>query len=368
MSTPALDVDDLADRVVDVYLSAERRLVELMAAKTRQGLDAPDWAERQLATVLEYRKQAERIASSAAGDAAAAAGESVQTAYTRGQVAAVAELSEALRVPTSDMVGNIDTHAVARLAEDARSLASAPGMGMVAKATAAYQQVTNAALSGTAAGAETRRQGAQRALNDFADRGITGFTDRSGRAWRIDSYTEMAMRTQLMNARLQGHTDRIVQNGRDLVIVSDHPQECALCRPWEGAVLSLSGDVAGTISRPNDLDGTPVTVQVKASLDEARADGLLHPNCRHSYTTFLPGVTDPSFGETADPAGDRARQELRRLERGVRSWKRREAAALDQATARAARARVREWQARVRTHVKTTTAKRQSYREQLTAR
>lgn len=614
MATPGVATDRLADGVVDIYVAAERRLIALIASKVQQGLEAPDWAERQLATVVEYRRQAERIMAGAAGDASRAAGDAVRTAYLRGQTDAVAEIAEALRVPTTQTVGTVDTHAITRLAQEAQALAAAPASGAVNTATAAYQQVTNAALSVTVTGAASRQQAAQEALNRFADRGITGFLDRAGRSWRLTSYVEMATRTQLMNATLQGHTDRLQQHGQDLVIVSDHPQECALCRPYEGRVLSLSGSVSGAISAPNPITDTPVAVQVDGSLDQARAAGLFHPNailgdqnvtmlgdvknavrawydgpsvnlttangvrltvspghpvltangwrradalregdtlfrsvsrevmvvghqefhdgesstedvfqtlsavgsragisaaaddlhgdgvfvqgevdvvvphrslltvgdaspvedagehlfigagmelhtlpslssgdlyghavgcpvgrtlahvhadamqasqdrpvadaedpsevlgglpchvaadelvhverdrfqgwaydfqtgtgayaantlivhnCRHSYTAYLPGVTDTSFGETADPAGDRDRQQLRYLERGVRSWKRREAAALTPAARKSAKAKTREWQGRIREHVKTTTAKRQAHRERLTAR
>lgn len=110
---------------------------------------------------------------------------------------------------------------------------------------------------------------------------------------------------------------RLQDLGQDLVIVSNAPEECEICRPWEGQVLSLSGEHVGeTLS-----DG----VKVFGSFAEAEADGLYHPNCRHSQSIYIPGRTSRPT-DTADPEGDALAQRQRAFERRVREWKRRVAA------------------------------------------
>ena len=69
--------------------------------------------------------------------------------------------------------------------------------------------------------------------------------------------------------------------------------------------------------------------------------------------------------QTADPQGDADRQRLRTMERTLRQWKLREQAAIDPAAKAQAGAKVREWQAAIRTHCASTTAKRQPAREQI---
>ena len=100
------------------------------------------------------------------------------------------------------------------------------------------------------------------------------------------------------------------------------------------------------------------------SFKEAVDGGLFHPNCRHSTSLYQEGVTVAPT-DTADPAGDKARQDLRAMERHVREWKRREAAALTPEGKAKARVQVRAYQAQIRHHVATTTAKRQPQRERL---
>lgn len=210
-----------------------------------------------------------------------------------------------------------------------------------------YRSVIGEVTQQGLAGEFTRRQAAQAALDRFAVRGVTGFTDTLGRQWSLASYTEMACRTSASRASMAAKMQRYVDRGKDLVIVSDAPGECERCRPWEGQVLSLSG-----------------TDSEHPSLDEATGAGLFHHNCRHDFGLYVPGLTRERSG-LADPEGDAARQQQRYLERGIRSWKKREAAALDDQAAAYAKAKQREWQARLRQHIDATDGKRLRYREQV---
>lgn len=302
MAQPGVVSDSLIAGIVAAYTDAEERLIALMAAKTKQGLDAPEWAEKRLTVVQEYRKQAERIAQTAAGKAADAAAASIQVAYNTGHVQAVAELSEMLRIAdTSDLGGQVDLQAMGRLQAEARTLAIAPAAGMVEQTTAVLNTITMEAVAPAMLGADTRRSMAQQALDRMADRGITGFTDRAGRRWALDGYVEMAMRTQMTNATIAGHTARLQQFGHDLVVVSAHQHGCDLCAPFEGKVLSLSGAVVGSVTRPSLLDDEPVTVNVYATVDDARQRGLFHPNCVVADTDVLAAggirATDSSWYE-----------------------------------------------------------------------
>jgi hypothetical protein len=109
----------------------------------------------------------------------------------------------------------------------------------------------------------------------------------------------------------------------------------------------------------------PVVVDVLCTLAEARARGFQHPNCTHSYSGYLPGVTELTPADS-NPEGYKAKQQQRALERQVRAAKRAEVLALDPAAKAAARARVRARQAQLRDHVKEKNLKRQPGRESVT--
>ncbi len=343
-------VANLAAHVVGLYQDAERVLLQRIARALAADMDAPDWAERKLLQVQLLQAQTEQQVAALSGRAAEEVAAAVLAAYNRGAAMAVQDLADLAAgvapVPPAGLpaVEAMVTETVGGLrAADARILRTVDDV---------FREVVSATAPQVLLGTQTRREAAQAALDRFASRGVTGFRSADGRQWALESYVEMSMRASTMNAAVAGHTGRLVAAGQDLVVVSDAPQECKVCRPWEGKVLSLSGAPRA--------DG----VRVAGTLDEARGAGLFHPGCRHSVSLYLHGVTKTPT-RTADPGGDAARRRLRYLERKTREWKRREAVALDDAAGRAARVKVRGYQAAIREHVGSTSAKRQPARERL---
>jgi len=111
--------------------------------------------------------------------------------------------------------------------------------GILRSVDDAYRRIISENASFVLLGADTLQEGVQKSLDQFAAEGITGFVDKRGRGWSMEAYTEMAMRSDTGRAAVQGHIDRLLANGYNLVIVSDAPRECPLCRPWEGKVLQV---------------------------------------------------------------------------------------------------------------------------------
>lgn len=362
---------DMAEQFVRavsvLYQDAEYALIERTGRELAADLQAPDWVERKLAAVRDLFTGARRILDRLDERVIPGIRQSVADAYALGQRAAVDEVG-ALAVGRDAYVREHLPNAAAldRLALAVVDDTRAAHLGILRQVTDMFRAVIATVSGRTLIGAEDRRATAQAAFDRLVNRGITGFVDKSGRRWQLSSYVEMAVRSAVGRAAVQGHTDSLSAAGLDLVVVSDAPQECRLCRPWEGKILSLDEAVgAGPVEVEHaTIDGQMVTVQVAGTLDEARAVGFMHPNCRHSLSVFLPGVTVPPT-DTEDPVGDAHRQRLRHLERQVRKWKRREAAALDESARKQARAKVRAWQTAIRDHVDATGLLRQRHREQL---
>ena len=113
--------------------------------------------------------------------------------------------------------------------------------------------------------------------NVLKEASATAVVSASGKRQGIDSYASSVARSILTDAQWQGTSNTIIQEGYDLVQVSDHFGECALCRPYENEVLSLTGRTKGY-----------------TTLAEAKANGLQHVNCRHSISPFTEGLADVS--------------------------------------------------------------------------
>jgi len=133
-----------------------------------------------------------------------------------------------------------------------------------------YRELALENIRGSVVGYDTWKQTANRFREQLAERGVTGFKDRSGRMWNMRTYTEMVAKTTCMESQLQGTANRLAEQGHDLVKVSSHRGACELCRPWQGKILSLTGKT----------EGYP-------TLEEAKAAGLFHPNCRHAYGLYI---------------------------------------------------------------------------------
>ena len=133
-----------------------------------------------------------------------------------------------------------------------------------------YRELALENVRGTVVGYDTWKQTARRFKEQLAERGVTGFKDRSGRMWRMTTYTEMVARTTIQEAHTQGTLNRLSEQGHDLIIVSRHRSPCELCGVWEGKVLSITGKTKGY-----------------PTFEEAKANGLMHPNCRHVVSLYF---------------------------------------------------------------------------------
>lgn len=358
------DTAAAAESVARVYREAEQAILGVIANQLGKGLDSPDWADRKLLAAGRVRRKAQALLARAEQDAAARSDSLVADAISKAVAAAVGEMRGFVANATGELRQELNLDRLNQIARAQVDHTQPPLTAVLRTVVDQYRQITADAAARAATGAITRRQAAQHALWQAAARGITSFTSRDGRRWDLASYMEMSLRTTGARATLNAHTEALAQLGHELVVVSNTPRECTLCRPWEGTVLWADNGPTGTIQRPSMRDGSPVRFHVAGTLLEARAAGLYHPNCRHQVSAYLPGVTTPPQ-DTADPEGEQAREKLRYLERQVRRWKKREAAALSEQARQQARAKVREYQGRIREHVDTTSAKRRTDREQI---
>jgi hypothetical protein len=105
------------------------------------------------------------------------------------------------------------------------------------------------------------------------EQGLKALTDKGGKTWDLDTYAEMLFRTKSVEARNRGLINRMAENDYDLVQVSSHLNSCELCYPWQGKILSVSGDTPGY-----------------DTLTKAEEGGLFHPNCKHAINVLAPSI------------------------------------------------------------------------------
>ena len=352
------DGEDYAARVARLLDATEAQLLTLLAQMLREGADRDDWREAKLRDLQRLLWEATKAGRTITPEVMQTIRDVILDAMNAGTATALNDLPRDTPVLTGRNVQRSTTLA-ASLEQQVRSAIDR----MPILLSRAYQEAVHAGAAQVLGGKVTRLQASQSVLDRLLSQGVRGYTDRAGRQWSLDTYVEMAVRSVTGQAAVDAHVDQLAYAGRDLGIVSDAPRECPLCRPWEGKVLSLSG-VVGAVIVPSRTTGRPSTVHVAGTLSEARAAGLMHPNCRHSVSSYVPGATRPP-NVSHDPDGYEAGQRQRAMERKVREWKRRQALALDDDTAARAASKVRQWQGALREHVDTHDLKRLRSREQI---
>ena len=132
-----------------------------------------------------------------------------------------------------------------------------------------YRRASLEALQAEMVGGGSGDDVAKRYLTNLRENGITSFTDRAGRSWNMETYAEMVAETNSREASWAATINQELEEGEDLVRISDHLDECPLCRPWEGKVVSITGLT----------EGYP-------TLEEARATGFGHPRCLHELLPY----------------------------------------------------------------------------------
>lgn len=200
------------------------------------------------------------------------------------------------------------------------------------------------------------------AVSHLSERGITGALYAGGRRMELAPYVRMVIRTSVMQTTADMGFERMFEYGSDLVVVSAHAGARPRCAPFQGRIFSLSGRHPKYAPWSSTSYGEPA--------------GLLGINCGHWIDPFIEGLDREPTVEKRNPAWfDLGKtnfevyeesQRQRYLERKTREWKHREAAMkkADLPYKREA-AKVREWQAELRTFIDETGRTRRYDRERI---
>lgn len=249
----------------------ERELIALYAAAAQrlEGLIAEALASGKLGT-LTYRRArlraVRKVLSELVETTDEIVPEIVSVAYEDG-VGMVDEL-----VGEKSFGGGVHTDAMQVLADNlAGELGTArETVGRRAEDVLRREGIRQAALS--LAEGSTRREASAELVATLQRQGRTGFVDRSGRQWALETYAQMAIRTTTREAVSTGTRNRMLEQGLDVARISSHHGSCPICRPYDGKTFSLTGNS----SHYPHLDRLPP----------------FHPNCRHVLTPAEAGLAD----------------------------------------------------------------------------
>lgn len=375
-------IEELGAELAGRYAQAELVLVEAAARRLRrilaleqQGAEGAALALRQramrdaelerAAALAELRRiavaQVEQIRAEGLAERV------VTLASQAGQAAAAAQLA-GVRTAATRAIGSTAANATAALTLDLASKLEVLNQRITRFPDDVYKHVMSQYSPRVILGAQTTRLAQTAAVQDFLARGVghVNYLRKDGSVhlrMPIGSYAEMAARTSAQRAWEQASIERMQQSGVNLGTIAGGIDACAKCAPWIGAVVSFDG-TRGTVLVQSAKSSGTVEVTIKGTLDDARAAGWGHPNCRDRVVGYFPGLSTPRTVEH-DPEAEKERAEQRRLEREIRAAKREEAAAMNDVDQKRAARDVRDAQANMRDFIDRTGRTRKSHREQL---
>lgn len=343
--------DDYYFEIARAYQQAELEILGQIKNRLLKGesLDDLDWQTARLAEIQQVRKQAVSTLAKVNQSMTSKINGAFGAAYKDGEWAALKDAQAYLpEKPTA--VSSAARQASVRAAANAIHGGLADTMPKLLRTMEDdYARVVNSTVLRVQAGSGDRRSATAKALQEAFGKGLkTG----PGGKMNLPDYITMAMRTGVANTSIQGHLDSLGANGLDLVYIQPGPRHCERCDVWSNKPLWRGSGPTGQQYVPSMTEDKPYRVMVWGTLDQAKADGWGHPNCRCSVGAFLPGATVlPKPRPAWDKEGYEAQQAQRVMERKIREWKVKQALSTDPKEVAQAGAKVAEWQKTLRGHL-----------------
>lgn len=313
ISTEEINQAALQDILV-LYTQAEEKMIKRVAKRVAKGAKDTGWNEDKLNEVINLKNEVESILSGTGSKVKSKVGKGILKAYKEGVNSAERDAGE----PQTAMADLGIPLSVQNLILTINGLVDDGNSKILRKVDDAYKETMASSAAGILSGVETRMSASQEMMSRLAAKGISSFTDKAGRNWDMGSYTEMAMRSASNHAALLGHIQTQESLGNDLMCSNTIGTTCPICASWQGVVLSISGKTPGY-----------------RTVDEAKAAGFFHPNCRHNLFMWDPYIDGEGKKELNSDSYVKEKteryaltQKQRSNERSIRYWKRMKAAAL----------------------------------------
>lgn len=248
------DAESRRKRLTQLYKDAEDTAVILLAA----ALLAPNPTE----ALRKAQTSVRTVFQKANAQAQEWCDDSMTTLYARGMMDAVEKINTPhpassplhLAIIAALAVGIMEKLSSVGAAVD-RNVASILASAQVGQAGAAFKNATD----WQTLAAQLRK--------DVLANGVTGFIDKAGHTWKVDTYVDVVAQSSVMKAYNAGVKSEMQAQGLDLARLSDEidVNTCDACARWAGRILSITGATPGF-----------------PTVDEAEADGVFHCHCVHT--------------------------------------------------------------------------------------
>lgn len=317
------------------------------AEETKEGYNWTQWQAEQLKSLEEYRKHNAKKFGKRFKTINSKVEEMIRTAKADGNASQEAEILEAVKdgfkapkKPSAHSTAEffkVNDRKLDALIKSTTDDLKRAETAVLRMSNDKYRKAIFNAQVAMNTGAVTYEKAVDIACKDMLNAGLNCVEYKNGARHTLSDYADMAVKTANKRAYLRGEGEKRAEWGVSLVIVNSRQGGCPDCAKYIGKVF-----IDDVYSNGKKSDGNyPL-------LSTAIKNGLFHPRCKDSTSTYYPELDDLDAPLSEDEIKELDRQrgieeKQQYAQRQAERFDRRAEYSLDEDNKRIAQTRADEW-------------------------
>jgi hypothetical protein len=342
--------EKIEDELID---SMMRNFSRHRAEETKEGYNWTQWQAEQLKSLEEYRKHNAKKFGKRFKTINSKVEEMIRTAKADGNASQEAEILEAVKdgfkapkKPSAHSTAEffkVNDRKLDALIKSTTDDLKRAETAVLRISNDKYRKAIFNAQVAMNTGAVTYEKAVDMACKDMLNAGLNCVEYKNGARHTLSDYADMAVKTANKRAYLRGEGEKRAEWGVSLVVVNSRQGGCPDCAKYIGKVF-----IDDVYSNGKKSDGNyPL-------LSTAIKNGLFHPRCKDSTSTYYPELDDLDAPLSEDEIKELDRQrgieeKQQYAQRQAERFDRRAEYSLDEDNKRIAQTRADEWHDRANT-------------------
>lgn len=342
--------EKIEDELID---SMMRNFSRHRAEETKEGYNWTQWQAEQLKSLEEYRKHNAKKFGKRFKTINGKVEEMIRTAKADGNASQEAEILEAVKdgfkapkKPSAHSTAEffkVNDRKLDALIKSTTDDFKRAETAVLRMSNDKYRKAIFNAQVAMNTGAVTYEKAVDMACKDMLNAGLNCVEYKNGARHTLSDYADMAVKTANKRAYLRGEGEKRAEWGVSLVVVNSRQGGCPDCAKYIGKVF-----IDDVYSNGKKSDGNyPL-------LSTAIKNGLFHPRCKDSTSTYYPELDDLDAPLSEDEIKELDRQreieeKQQYAQRQAERFDRRAEYSLDGDNKRIAQTRADEWHDRANT-------------------
>lgn len=317
------------------------------AEETKEGYNWTQWQAEQLKSLEEYRKHNAKKFGKRFKTINGKVEEMIRTAKADGNASQEAEILEAVKdgfkapkKPSAHSTAEffkVNDRKLDALIKSTTDDLKRAETAVLRMSNDKYRKAIFNAQVAMNTGAVTYEKAVDMACKDMLNAGLNCVEYKNGARHTLSDYADMAVKTANKRAYLRGEGEKRAEWGVSLVVVNSRQGGCPDCAKYIGKVFI---DVVYSNGKKSDGNYPLLSTAIK--------NGLFHPRCKDSTSTYYPELDDLDAPLSEDEIKELDRQrgieeKQQYAQRQAERFDRRAEYSLDEDNKRIAQTRADEW-------------------------